>query len=242
MATAEVQSKPSPPYPSFKTLKAFLEDLKATDVPQQIDRSIMGKMSGITQSQILAAFRFLGLVDKDDKTTNAMKRLVTAVGTPQWPATLNNIVMPAYMGLLRDIDISTATAKQLRDCFKDGTGIDGETLSKACRFYLKLLDDAQIKHSPHLKSSQRKPVGKRSNGPRRAESRSNTGAQSRNDGDRGANPRGATIPEGMMEIPIYLPEGQGRLIVPKQITEADCDMVDAILRAYARRQIAAKAK
>ncbi len=52
MATAEVQSKPSPPYVSYKTFKAFLEELKASVIPDQIDRSMMSKMSGITQTQL----------------------------------------------------------------------------------------------------------------------------------------------------------------------------------------------
>ncbi len=183
------------------------------------------------------------MVDKNDKTTEALRRLIAASGAPSWASTLNNIVIPAYMSLLgASLNIETATAKQLRDCFKDGTGIDGETLSKACRFYSQAsgrCGDKAFLSSPGL---AKEPPSKRPAGAKKAESKA-TERRPTSPNDGIAARKDVSVAEGMMEIPIYLPGGKcGTISIPHGITEADCDMVDAILRAYAKRQAAVRPK
>ncbi len=60
-------------YVPFRTFLTALETLESGGVPKQIDRSIWRSFSGLVQSQILGAFRFLGLVEGDAPTLELRK-------------------------------------------------------------------------------------------------------------------------------------------------------------------------
>jgi hypothetical protein len=235
MATAELETSQTPPYVSFKTLLAYVDDLKSKDhLPHEINRSVMPKMSGITQNQVLSALRFLGLVDDTGKITG-LQKLVDSRTTAGFAATLASFVEPAYSELLGSIDIASASMKALRERFRDVGKVDGDTLDKAVRFYLKALKAADIKFSSYL--SLRQP---------RAGKRGST-AKSKQADPITANglkeSRHSSQAKDTITIPLHLsPKPTGSITIPEDLDDADCDMIDSMLRAYAKRRQARPAK
>ena len=62
-------------YLPFRTFLSAIESLEH-GIPKNIDRTIWRNQSGVTQSQILMAFRFFGLVDDSDQPTELLHELV----------------------------------------------------------------------------------------------------------------------------------------------------------------------
>jgi len=238
MATSSaVESKPSPPYAAFKTLENFVGTLRESAVPHQIDRSVMPKLSGVTQSQLLAAMRFLGLITPSGDATEVLRDLVgTEPDSAAWRMTLKRIVEDAYKAMLGGLDTRHATSKQLADRFRE-SNVDGATLQKAVRFYLKAMKSAGENVSPHLLTRKKRATGQRRSPPA-AQARHPQPADTGNEADtRKSSDEEAK--QGMMVVPLYFPGKQvGSVRVPADLSEEDCDMIDAILRAMAKRRTA----
>ena len=99
-----------------------------------------------------------------------MKSLVAAFGTEGWKEAVCSYVFEKFSSLTGDVDIDTGTFQQLREQFKEASGLESSALDKALRFYLAALDEAELTYSPHFKargvrSSARGPAAPR---PRRA--------------------------------------------------------------------------
>jgi hypothetical protein len=75
------ESKSIPPYLPYKTLLSSLENL-GQGIPPKIDRSIWKNQPGTVQSQILSAYKFLGLMNDTTGPTEALRELVTNRSTP----------------------------------------------------------------------------------------------------------------------------------------------------------------
>lgn len=151
--TEESKSKKKllPAYVSYKTFLAFVDDLKATAVPSHIDRSIMTKMSGGTQGQLLASLRFLNLIDDEDVVQPELRELVGSRGQKdKWNASLSKVLRAAYPTVFDSVDVETATGQTLTEAFRK-TGLDGATLQKSYRYFVLALEDAGVKISPHIK-------------------------------------------------------------------------------------------
>jgi len=236
MATMQQEIRATPPYVSFKTLLTYVDDLKGKDhLPHQIDRSVMPKMSGITQNQVLSAMRFLGLVDENDKVTG-LQKLVDARGTLKFSEVFAGFIHQAYAEIIGTIDIGSATQKQLRDSFRErGNNVEGDTLGKAVRFYLKALKAADIKFSSHLTLRQSRGV-RRSSSPKQVKQPVQEQKGGKIDQNQPPSP-------GTIIIPLHLPPKQtGSITFPEDLDEADCDMIDTIIRAYAKRRQGIPAK
>jgi len=69
-----------PPYISYRTFDNFIGRLQQ-QVPSRIDRSYWGEtLSGSTGTQLMAALRFLNLVDTNGKPTNQLKLIAASKG------------------------------------------------------------------------------------------------------------------------------------------------------------------
>ena len=69
-----------PPYISYRTFENFIGRLEQ-QVPARIDRSYWGEtLSGSTGTQLMAALRFLNLVDNNSKPTTQLKLVASAKG------------------------------------------------------------------------------------------------------------------------------------------------------------------
>lgn len=144
------------PYASWKSFMTFLELLADMGVPHRIDRTVMSRMSGATQSNIRVALTFLELTDSDGKPTDALRRLVSSLGrSEEWKDSLRGVIMSAYAPLTSDLSVEAGTADQLWKCFREHGNVRGSTLSRAVRFFLAALREAGVSHSPYFKAPPR---------------------------------------------------------------------------------------
>src|SRR5438093_7996494 len=149
---ALTQEKPQenreiPPYVPWKTFRNFLEWLRAK-MPNRVDRSVLGSMSGATQAQLLGALRFLGLITENGTPTQKLRDLIRAEGQ-SWKDQFGDVLREAYLDVVRDVDLDSGPYRQLAEAF-DATGAQGETLRKSIAFYLLALKEAGAEVSPHF--------------------------------------------------------------------------------------------
>lgn len=145
--------KTTVPYAAWKSFLTFLDRLADKGLPQQIDRTVMSKMSGATQSNIRVALTFLKLTDSEGTPTDALKGLVAKHGEgEEWKAALRGVVLGAYGPVISDLSLENGTADQLWRCFRENGNVRGSTLSRAVRFFLAALRAAGVKHSRYFKA------------------------------------------------------------------------------------------
>lgn len=146
----------TPPYVPWKTLWNFIESLREQRIPQRIDRSAMGKLSGAYQSQVTVALRYLGLIDGYGNPQDNLYQWVETTGE-QRTLVLRRILTDAYGFLLGDgadgFDISRASKKQFEEKFAQ-TGAKGDTLRKAQAFFINAAQAAGIPLSPYIMAAR----------------------------------------------------------------------------------------
>ena len=216
----------TPAYVSYTTFKNFLTGLAVHPVPHQIDSSLMSTYSGATQSQLSTTLRFLGLTREGGGAEPALEAAVIATSDDDtWASVINDELLPCYVQIVQDIDIERATPAELDGAFRK-YGADGSVLTKAVRFYLKLLADAGVESSPHFKKTRRSRTGS----PRRTRRRKPL----ENGGD---DPK---VLRGMISIPLYFKgRQQGELRVPSDFNEIDIPVVTVALemaKVYAAQE------
>jgi hypothetical protein len=156
MATATANGKStSPPYVSFKTVLTVLDKLKEDTIPQRIDRSYWGSfLAGGTGQQVMAALRFLGLIDENDQPTPQLTELVNQEG--KRPELIAELVRQRYAPALKDLDLDRATMGLVDGAFKDAYQMEGETLRKAETFFIHAAQFGKLPLSPHIAKRLRK--------------------------------------------------------------------------------------
>lgn len=192
------------PYVSAKTFGRFIQRFvdAGGKLPVRIDRSVLGGLSGSNQSAVLGALEFLGLIQPDGSVTESFRELLTdasADGEGIRSDYLSDIVATAYEPVVGELELSTATGKMLEERFRENGGVDGHTLIKAIRFYLKLAKDAGLTVSPHIKL-RTPPPAKRKAGANTATEKNvdETDADESDDGKgRNVDPLGHSLPDGI---------------------------------------------
>lgn len=220
-----------PAYVPWDTFAEVIAHLKATAVTSRIDKSALpASMPPLTKGQIQSALRFLGLTESDGTTRNELRELVAAYQGAKWKEAVSKLIVSRYAGIVGQLDLEHATQQQLDDRFGDAN-VTGQMRLKSIRFYLSALTEAGQPFSPHLSARRRRPTpSKKRNGggPQRLRAQL---ARSRSKVHQ-------TRPDGTIAIPIPLPDSPQRaVIVPVDLSEADCDMIDTVLRAYAKRRM-----
>ncbi len=142
-------------YVPFKTFLTALEALEG-GVPKEIDRKIWRSFSGLVQSQVLGAFRFLGLVE-GNKPTPGLRKLVE--DKQNRPAVLRRILEQSYSALVSH-DLTKMTGTML-DGLMEKYGVMGATKRKAVTFFLKAAKYAELPLSRFLLSQTRSSPGHR---------------------------------------------------------------------------------
>lgn len=139
-----------PPYISYKTLTNFINGLRETGIPHQIDKSVLRTMSGAVQSATIASLKFLGLINSSAIPTKHLKQLVETDGD-NYIAALKDVLVESYSFLLKNgINIEQATGTQVENKFKE-QGVSGSTITKCVAFFLAAAKDAGIKVSSHVR-------------------------------------------------------------------------------------------
>jgi hypothetical protein len=148
--TTEKGRKHLPPYVSYRTFRNFIDHLQQR-LPSRIDRSYWGDiLSGSTGTQLMAAMRFLGLIDVNGKPTEQLKPLVSARGEPR-EQLLRNITTQAYGFVLKSsLDIESATYAQLEEVFHDAFQLTDDVSRKCVKFFIALSGDAGLSISPFI--------------------------------------------------------------------------------------------
>ena len=148
--TNEKGRKHLPPYVSYRTFHNFIDRLQQR-LPSRIDRSYWGDiLSGSTGTQLMAALRFLGLIDANGKPTEPLKPLVMARGEPR-AQLLRGVTTQAYSFVLKSsIDIESATYAQLEEVFHNAFQLTGDVSRKCVKFFIALSGDAGLPISPFI--------------------------------------------------------------------------------------------
>lgn len=231
---ASETAKSTPPYVAFPTFVSFVERLSQTALPTRIDRSVMQGMSGVTQSHLMSALRSLNLINDTGHVSDRLRTLVRAYGTEKWTEELGEVLIAAYGAVVNGLDLDNGTQKQLYDCFKANGNVDGETLDKCVRFYLKAMEAADMTLSPHF-------TMRRQGAPRRSAAKqrkaSGNGAEAIKSQERNGDE--VEPPTGTIGFPLHVPgKAAGMIYVPSDLSPEDCELIEAmmpVLRAYAKR-------
>jgi hypothetical protein len=153
-----------PPYVSYRTFWNFLDGLKVA-VPARIDRSFWGdKLSGSTGGQLIAALKYLKLIDGSGIPTLRLRQIVFAKG-PQRTDLLRQLAQEAYPFFLTALDPASSTYAQLEEKLRENFQIASDVGRKCIKFYIGLAEDAAINLSPFVtrksKSTHNSPTVKK---------------------------------------------------------------------------------
>ncbi len=136
-------------------------------MPNRIDKTVFTGLAGGVQSQLLTGMRFLGLITKDGKPTDALRAFAVR-DEPERKKQLAKILKDSYPALF-DLDLSKTTEGELRDQMSASYGVAGATTDRALRFFIAAAKFAEIHISSHVKvgaangttSPRRRRVSKR---------------------------------------------------------------------------------
>jgi len=149
------QKAQAPPYVAFRTLWNFLDRLGEVGTPPRIDRSVWGdNLSGAYGSQLMAALRFLKLVDEGNNAYGDLKLI--AEDREMRRSFLQNRLLEVYGPALSGLDLSQATMAQLEERFRDHYSVAGATFTKAIAFFIHAAQTTGIALSPYIERSVRK--------------------------------------------------------------------------------------
>jgi hypothetical protein len=152
MATATTSyeteaGKRSAPYLPFKTLLNSL-DTFIQGIPPKLDRTVWKSHAGLMQGLIMNAYRFLGLVDDQDYSTEWLEMLVKK--PEERPTTMRTLILAQYEPILDNHDLTKMTQKMLEDEFEKHFSATGTTKQKAITFFLKAAKYGDMALSPFL--------------------------------------------------------------------------------------------
>lgn len=232
-------SRMIPAYAPFDAFEAFVGKLNHSGiVPDVIHKSLMPNLSGAVQGHLLASLKFLGLTDSKNQPQQALHDLVEAHGTEAWKPALKKVLDKAYAPILGDLNIKTAIAKTLIDRFRTNGKTDGDTLKKSIRFFLKALSSAGAEVSPHIRKDAKLPkVSANGKLKPRVSSDDRPHGKTSEPAEPDAGEPDKSVPPGMMSQPLYFPgKPTGQITIHEDLTDADVELVSAILKAYAKRR------
>lgn len=231
-AKDEKQTGPLPPYISFRTLTGFLQKLRDTTVPGQIDSSVLRSYAGSVARQLVLALKYLGLIQSNGITTDRLRKLAAAYNTPAWKDQLAQLINDSYLPVVGNLDIDNGTPKQLQDAFR-AAGTDGVVMQRAIAFYLSALREAGLSFSPHFAEKVRRP---KSDKPRKA--KANDQNEPEKNGDAGMQPPAAA---GMARFNFPIPGlPAATIIIPSDVSSDDWEMIHSMVTAYITRKAKVK--
>ena len=239
----EMQRQSIPPYVSWSTFLTFIARLRETVVPLRIDSGVMPTFSGAAKSQILVALKFLKLIEPNGYTTELLRELVPSYQTDNWKALLGKIITQAYVPVIQDLDIKSATLAQLEEKFREAGGVTGSTVNKCTRFYLGALKEADIAFSPYFVARRSRASGngkgETANGRTRRGARKVTKDQSSSESGQPDSSREdysrSTIPQppGTTTLQVPIPgKAMATIVFPDMLDEDEWNMIDQYFRNY----------
>jgi hypothetical protein len=171
-------SKAAPVYVPYATMISALDSLRNHGIPAsgKIDKSIWESQSGSVRGQLILAFRFLGLIDYENRVQPSLLPIVAAPSMMERKPLLKKIIEDKYRDVIA-LDLNTISLQQLRDAFTR-FDISGSTLTSATRFFIKACAELGIPIAKRF-SEKTRSTGTRKkrspNGSRRVEEKTNEG-------------------------------------------------------------------
>ena len=144
-----------PPYVSYRTFWNFLEGMNHS-IPARIDRSYWGdRFSGSSGTQLVAALRFLDLIDGNGFPTIKLRGIIGSRGTERG-VMVKQIVQSAY-GFIFDghMDPQTATYAQLEEAFHVHYQLASDVARKCIKFFIGIASEGNIQLSTFITSKTR---------------------------------------------------------------------------------------
>lgn len=142
--------KTTPPYTTIGAFVSLLNKLRDTGVPSRIDPSVFGNASGSVSYSVIAALKFLRLIDDDGKPSKAFTGLVKATDDAR-PALLAQVIRDGYPSLFGGaLDLTNATAAEFDEHMRKEFDVQGSTVDKIATFFILAAKQAGIELSPHL--------------------------------------------------------------------------------------------
>jgi hypothetical protein len=153
-----------PPYVSYRTFRNFIDRLQQR-LPSRIDRSYWGDtLSGSSGTQLMAALRFLGLIDANGKPLERLKAIVAARGEPRTEL-MQYMASDAFDFVLNSqLDLESATYAQLQEVFHSTFQLTDEVSRKCVKFFIALTADAGVPLSPFITKRTRSVSGMKTPG------------------------------------------------------------------------------
>jgi hypothetical protein len=146
---------PQLPYISFRHLEDAFARMALEGLPRTLGE---WKYPGTrtVRSQLHSAFRFLCLVDSEEKPTPHLFALVSSIGTGGYAGELSAMLHRSYPDLA-GLDLATATPSMAADMIsRHCKSADGAR--KALRFYLQAAKKAGLPIGPRLSYGRRSPA------------------------------------------------------------------------------------
>jgi hypothetical protein len=148
--------KPTIAYVPFKSFLAAIQAFEQI-LPDTIDRTVFHSMSGAIYSQLLAAFRFLGLMNADGTPTLELEKLVKDKANRK--ANLRKILERSYPEIMKR-GLMKMSAGSFDSAMKV-YGLQGDTHRKGTSFFLQAARYAELPLSSLILAQTRKPSGPR---------------------------------------------------------------------------------
>jgi hypothetical protein len=148
--TNDVNHKRLSPYISYRTFLNFIDGMQQ-QVPSRIDRSYWNNtLSGSTGTQLMAALRFLKLIDMNGKPSNQLKALSSAKGE-QRTAIIKEIAVSSFAFIFQgSLEPQNATYAQLEELFHDTFQCTNDVARKCIKFFIAMSTDAKVPLSPFI--------------------------------------------------------------------------------------------
>jgi len=145
----EKQDKAAPAYIPWATFINFISRLRETGIPTQINRSVITNLSYSTQAQLLAALRYLRLVDSVGAPQPTLAELIQANETDRKDI-VKKLLEERYPFVFSSLDLARTTTEEIERQFRQA-GITGSTVGRAVAFFLAAAESAGLTISPHVK-------------------------------------------------------------------------------------------
>ncbi|HOY77341.1 MAG TPA: hypothetical protein PLN33_06010 [Hyphomonadaceae bacterium] len=141
------------PFRAFKVALLNMKELGA--IPERIDRSVWtSQLFGLDLHGMINAYRFLQLIDGDDRPTDLYRDLLESIETDAWPIQLRRVLETAYAPLLAS-SMSSLTAGGLLHMFRRIYRTPSEATRKCCSFFVHAGREAALDIGPFLLTTSR---------------------------------------------------------------------------------------
>jgi hypothetical protein len=136
----------SPPYVGYNAHLAALENLRQHGIPANVasSKEVQGDLPDVTYSQVMRAWRYLGLITTDGEPEEFLRHLVHADAKNR-PLVLQDVLESSYLFLLgpdaEPINWADVTMQQIRNKFQD-EGVQGKSIRRSAYFFARMVYDA----------------------------------------------------------------------------------------------------